>query len=168
MNETARNSLYSQIQTTDELSNISDALHAAVDGLFKHTANISPLEALEGKLPNKIYELVKQAVAEKKVDPQNTQALKDILETFLDALDGMQEITLILAIDPSQKTLDDLSEYVKDAFGLNSILCLKKDRDIVGGAIIIFGGRYLDYSVRKKLKIMLELKNKQVATEAHV
>lgn len=162
MNQDLLNKLYSLIQTTEDVANLNDAVQYAKNNLFK-IKNKAGVDEISLHLPVKFGMFLKEAVIETKTDPSNLTSLKSLLSAVSESLNTLEEVSLTLAIDPSQKTLDKLSDTLKKTFGINSVMSISIDPDILGGAIVILNGRYLDYSLRKKLNIVFEARKDEIA-----
>lgn len=161
MNEEILNKLYSLVETTSDAASLTDSLQTAKNSLFK-TKNKGIIDEAALHMPAKFGILLKDAISASKTDPTNLNQVKSLLDAFTEALSGLEEVSLILAIDPPQKTISSLSVALKKSFGQKTIMSLDTDPDILGGAIVIANGRYLDYSLRKKLNILFEARKEEL------
>lgn len=84
-----------------------------------------------------------------------SQTLKDLLKKF-------KVIKLVLAFDPSFKTLQNIHNFVKDTVGVRYILDIEIAKDILGGAIVIFNGKYNDFTLKKSIEDTFEAKKKEI------
>jgi len=66
-------------------------------------------------------------------------------------LDEVQRVELILAFIPSEEFIDEVFAWVTINVGSTVLLDFKKDPAIIAGAVISYGGQYLDDSTAKKL-----------------
>lgn len=56
------------------------------------------------------------------------------------------------AVAPSKTSLSKLRLRLEEKFGDKIRLAVKVDPAVIGGAIIVFNGRYFDYSLKKRLE----------------
>lgn len=61
-------------------------------------------------------------------------------------------LRLTLAVDPPPQTRALLSRWAKEHFGDGSVLSLAVDPRLLAGAVLTVGGRYFDYSLRRRLQ----------------
>ncbi len=78
----------------------------------------------------------------------------DIYEKLADELSGRErvEATAATPLEPSQR--DKLQKELEAALGKKVILNVKVDPSIIGGLVIVAGGRTLDSSVRTQLSLL--------------
>lgn len=74
--------------------------------------------------------------------------IKGFIEKILERINTMPVMELVLAFEPTDKTLQSLSRW----FILNTkkqvLFDIKIDKDLIGGAAILSNGKYLDFSVK--------------------
>lgn len=91
---------------------------------------------------------------------------RDTVTNFLDTLKGLikklKVIKLVLAFDPARKTIENIHNFVKDAVGIGYILDIEVLEEVCGGAIVIFDGRYKDFTLKKTIEDVFETKNKEM------
>ncbi len=67
------------------------------------------------------------------------------------AILNSRKAELVIAVSPNQRLTLRLSEWVKENFGQDVLLDLLYDPGILGGAIVSFGGKYMDFSLRPQV-----------------
>ena len=77
---------------------------------------------------------------------------KEQIEELKEKLKSLREVKMTIAVDPTKELVDSIFSEVALNVGEGFYLNLKKDAEILGGAIITFGGRYFDASLIKKIE----------------
>lgn len=72
--------------------------------------------------------------------------LKEIIAELKTEAPNIHQVKFVLAFEPSESFIDILSLWVQSNLGENIILNYEVNTDIIGGVIIIYKGKYLDYS----------------------
>jgi len=132
------------VRTKKEAITLSQEIELVNEALFQNRP-----EALEIVLKSGVSapcaEILKNAFA-KGVD--KAKYLKQAKE----ALKKLKVISLRVAFDPTEDMIDKLFSWVTKNVGEGTILDITKDEEIIGGAIIVSQGHYLDFSLRKKIR----------------
>lgn len=85
---------------------------------------------------------------DKKVNTASGTELKNFLSKMQEHVSLLPVLSMIIAIEPKEKTLDMLSEW----FLLNKqkqvLFDLIYEPGLIGGAAIAYKGKYLDYSIK--------------------
>jgi F0F1-type ATP synthase delta subunit len=74
------------------------------------------------------------------------------LEALAKSLKSVNELELTLAVNPTEDFVSGCFAWVQKNVGEDVVLNIKKDPALVGGAKITYKGKYLDYSLARKLK----------------
>ena len=137
----------------------SDVIKLAeeVDMLLK---SLYQLES--GKFEQKLDERVRVRVAQeiRKLLQGNTNQAKEEIKTLLtgaySTICTLPILKLILAFEPSEYIITNISHWARLNLAKGAILDLSMDRSILGGAVIIYKGKFYDLTVRKKLQEIFE------------
>lgn len=78
---------------------------------------------------------------------------KQFLEDLHKKLQERKVLRLTLAFEPSEAIIEAISAWVRENLGQEWVLSLSCDPSIVGGCVIEKEGKYMDYSVRRKLDL---------------
>ena len=85
---------------------------------------------------------------DKKVNTASGTELKNFLSKMQEHVSLLPVLSMVIAIEPKEKTLDMLSEW----FLLNKqkqvLFDLIYEPGLIGGAAIAYKGKYLDYSIK--------------------
>ena len=115
---------------------------------------IALLEELEGKKTTQITAAIDNFV--RLLADKNDLGLADKIVVEFGKLwnekEGIVESEIILAREPNKKILEELGGYIKQIASAKKIFLVKKvDAEILGGAIVKYGDRVVDMSLRNRL-----------------
>jgi F0F1-type ATP synthase delta subunit len=161
---------------TVDLSELFNTRPQSIDFSSRLTVVIKQIFAKEFN-PEKV--LLEQFGIEKKdaimtllrnnnVNPQSRLDIKAFLEKIQEKINSMQVISLILAFEPREETLQGLSQWFLINMNRQVLFDIKVDKTLIGGAAILSGGKYLDYSIRPNFMKAFDLtfpKPKPIAVE---
>ncbi|OGM15206.1 hypothetical protein A2V56_04310 [Candidatus Woesebacteria bacterium RBG_19FT_COMBO_42_9] len=142
-------------RTKDEALKLIDELDLIYDSLFENSKE--PLdEVLAKKVSAKTVEIVKAAFSKGVDKAKYLKAAKELLRRA-------KIITLTLAFEPREETIEKLSVWISKNIEGVALLDITKNESLVGGAILIFQGNYRDFSLRKKIRDFLLRERNYVA-----
>lgn len=91
---------------------------------------------------------------------------KDTVAGFFGTLKGLLKkfkvIKLVLAFCPSNKMLENIHNFIKETLGIGYILDIEILEEVLGGAIVIFNGKYYDFTLKKRIEDAFTLKNREI------
>lgn len=111
---------YNLVKTTEELSRAKRDLDAAVENLYRE-----------------------------RLTQQETDKKKEELQKSLERLGKLKEVSLTLAFDPSADFISKMWEVLSKSLGTDFVLDISLNKAVIGGVIIEFGGKHVDYSLRR-------------------
>lgn len=156
-----KNSALKYIKTEGEIHKLS----SLIDKLLSQIYKIGGLD-ISGFLNDQGHEtadLLKKLLEEEKIDFSDARLTEDHLNHIKESLSSAKVVNLTIAIEPSTEIIDRLSLWVKSNLGDESVLDLKTDQSILGGAIISYEGLYKDYSLKNSLEKIFSEKRNQIA-----
>jgi F0F1-type ATP synthase delta subunit len=140
--------ILSLVKTTRERDLLLEEAAALKKSLF---------ETKEGSIDDVLKTQVRSEVASilrsKKEQGEN---MEKYLEGLEDAVEALGEVKLELAFDPTEQTLEVVSNWITQNIGEGYLLDINVDRRILGGAKISFKGKYFDGSLIKMVDAALE------------
>lgn len=71
------------------------------------------------------------------------------LKELKERLENLKTLGLTLAFEPTEASLDKFSSFIKKNLGEDVVLDISLDKSILGGAIIVWKGRWRDFSLRR-------------------
>jgi len=97
-------------------------------------------------------EKIAQIFKKNNLDINDKDAFSSFLETLKGLIKKFKVVKLVLAFDPAEKTITRIHNFVKEIIGIGYILDIEVSRNVLGGAIVEFDGKYKDFSLRKKIE----------------
>lgn len=70
-------------------------------------------------------------------------------------LSQIESVQLILPIQPSEGFTDKLHSWVEQTLGEKYVMDIVYDRQMLGGVKVVLGGKYLDYSLSRRISAKL-------------
>lgn len=148
--------LITALKTTQEVANFTSEIDTLLLTFFKPKEVLitKALESISVTTAGKIM----QAFSKNNLDINNKDVAVDFLETLKKLLKKFKIIKLILAFDPTLKTIENIHNYVKDTIGTGYILDIEVAKEILGGAIVMFNGKYKDFTLKKSIEASFDAK----------
>jgi hypothetical protein len=84
------------------------------------------------------------------------QEIKFLLSNAYRTICSLPILQLTLAFEPSEFVINTISRWARQNLAAGIILDLSLDRSVLGGAIIMYHGKFYDYSLQKKLQVIFE------------
>jgi hypothetical protein len=85
-------------------------------------------------------------------NPTNLEEQEAFFSTLYEEIAACPILTLTLAIYPTENTIQHIASFIKEQISYRTILEIVTDKTILGGAVIIYNGRFTDNSLQKKLQ----------------
>ena len=108
-----------------------------------------------------LYEYIHLLLPIRRVHPEdekgNSQCDPEIIEK-------LKVIKIVLAFDPSTKTIANIHNFITDLLGIGYILEIEVFQEILAGAIVIFNGKYIDFSLKKRIEDTFKEKADQIVS----
>ncbi len=82
-------------------------------------------------------------------------ALEEKFSGIRQKIEAIKTIRLTLAIAPDDRLLTRIKGWANSNFGENYVLEIAVQQEIIGGAIVIVGGIYHDFSLSKKVDTLV-------------
>jgi len=119
---------------------------------------IALMEELENKKPAQITTATDNFVGLLAVNNDLGLAEKIIAEfnKIRNKKEGIVEGEIILAREPNKKILEEISDYIKQITLAKKVLLTEKiDADILGGAVVRYGDRVVDMSLKNRMRELM-------------
>ncbi len=152
--------LINSIKTTKEADDFSLEISALKARLFKpeKTSFDKGLKGISLTTGRKIAEIY----TKNNLNINDKEFTSGFLENLTNLMKEFKIIKLILSFDPAPKTIEKIHNFVKDTIGNGYILDIEVAENIIGGAIVIFNGKYNDFSLKKTLEQIFANKREEV------
>lgn len=133
------------IKTSQEKKEFLQCIYALKNSLFKKDEFT---KTLIDKTPAKYSDYITRALNGKS-DRGSVESLLDQLENKLKKL---KEIDLTIAFTPSKSSIEKIYSWVSRNLGVNIVINLNIDPELLAGAIINFNGIYKELSLKKLIE----------------
>lgn len=140
----------------------ADRLLSGIDLVLKSLFNVkkeNPEAILKKFVDVNTFKTLKEILSEY---GNSKQDLSNFLNDLKSKLHKLKIIKLAIAFDPTINSIDNISSWIKENLGEEYILDIEKNPAILGGAIIVYGGRYQDLSLKKQLDEVFEKKRNEI------
>ncbi|MBI4096089.1 MAG: hypothetical protein HY425_00025 [Candidatus Levybacteria bacterium] len=97
-------------------------------------------------------EKITEIISKNNFDANNQDLYRTFWENLKDEIRKLKIIKLVLAFDPTRKTIERIHSFISGNIGIGYILDIEVEKNVLAGAIVIYGGKYRDYSVKKSLE----------------
>ena len=152
--------LITSLKTTQEVDNLSSEIDMLMSKLFQSEKILleKALTSVSVDSAKKITEIFEKF----NLDMTDKAIVRDFLDTLADLIKKFKVIKLILAFDPTRATIENIHEAVSENIGIGYILDIEVDESVLAGAIVIFNGKYKDYTIKKAIEETFQNKKQDV------
>lgn len=150
--------LITSLKTTQEVADFVSEIDTLMLTFFK-SEKPSMEKALTSISTNSAKKLM-QFFSKNNFDLNDKDAVTGFFETLKNLVKKLKVIKLALAFDPSYKTIENIHNFVKNTLGIGYILDIEVSEDVLGGAVVIFNGKYNDFSLKKRVEEVFVDKSK--------
>lgn len=137
--------IFSRVRTTEEADELIRELDTVISNLFR----VPPRKDI-------LAESIREALAKEHILLTDHQKVVTFLNSMREKLNNLKVFGITLAFEPTGKTIDLISSWVRQNLGPLTILKIDVDPSIIAGSIVDFEGKYADGSLRKKLDEVFE------------
>ena len=152
--------LITSLKTTQEADNLSLEIDTIASKLFQ-SEKVSLEKALTSISSNSA-ERITEIFQKNNLDMTDKEDVRDFLDTLADLIKKFKVIKLILAFDPTKEMIENIHEAVSENIGVGYILDVEIDESVLAGAIIVFKGKYKDFTLRRTLEEIFANKNGEI------
>lgn len=137
--------ILNKVRTKEEALRLEEEVDLLLKKIYE-TKEGAFEEALEKSVRSWVSEEIKMAFAENQIEKEG------FLKGVKEALNKLKILKLTLAFEPVEETLDKIHSWVLREIGEGVVIEIAFNPNILAGAIIIYEGKYKDYSFRKKFE----------------
>ena len=105
---------------------------------------------------------IMQVFLKNNLDINNKDTFVNFFQTLKILIKKLKVIKLVLAFDPTRRTIERLHNFVKENIGVGYVLDIEVYRDVLGGAIVIFNGKYKDFTLKKNLEEVYKSRKNEI------
>jgi F0F1-type ATP synthase delta subunit len=152
--------LVTSLKTTQEVENLIHVIDNFMLSFFKseNVPTRETLDSINADFSQKIIEVFSKSG----LDINDRGVVGDFFNTLKEILAKLKVIDLILAFQPTGKTIRKIHDFVTETIGIGYVLNIEVSEDILGGSIIIFNGKYNDFSLNKSIEEAFSTKREQI------
>jgi F0F1-type ATP synthase delta subunit len=153
--------LITSLKTTREV----DFLVCEIDTLmlsFFESKKISIEKALDS-ISTDLASKIMQIFAKNNLNINNRDTVANFFKALKELIKKLKVIKLVLAFDPTNKTIENIHNFVEETVGIGYILDIEVSSDVLAGAIIMFNGKYNDFTLKKSIEDTFKEKNKEIS-----
>lgn len=107
---------------------------------------------------------IRQVFAKNNLNYNNRDTVSRFFKTLKELIEKLKVVKIVLAFDPSVKTIGNIHNFVTDTLGVGYILEIEVSQEILAGAIVIFNGKYFDFSLKKRIEDTFREKADQIVS----
>lgn len=149
--------LITSLKTMQEVASFVSEIDTLALAFFK-SEKVSMEKALSS-VSTGSAEKITQAFSKNNLNINDKDTVAGFFTTLKELIKKLKIIKLVLAFDPSYKTIERLHNFVKDTLGIGYIFDIEISPEVLGGAIVIFNGKYADFSLKKTVENAFADKN---------
>lgn len=138
--------VFSLVKTRTDIDNMQQYIDILLDSLYR-TGKSDYKHTLETILPLDTARMLDNLSSDKEI-------LKGQLNDLKKTLHEARIIKLTLAFEPSIAVAEKISASLRKILNFDVVLDLIYDKNILGGVVIEYQGKYVDKSVKSKLELM--------------
>ncbi len=155
-----RATLLQQIITQDEVEVVRQGIQLLHDAIYRADSAVF-LDILRKDFPKRVADELSNILAVP-LTQKDFQTIKETLLSLEEMLGQLTVMSLDLAFEPSTEVIDTISAWVGREVGSRIILDIHIDRTIIGGARIVFKGRYWEKTLIQMIAEVLEQKRESI------
>jgi hypothetical protein len=141
------------ILTTEDVSKLGEEIDILLKGLY-HVESGEFEQKLREEVRLRVAGEIRRLLGGSVV--QGEKEIKAVLSSAYSTVCALPILKLILAFEPSEVVINDISHWARVNLERGILIDLSMDRNLLGGAVIIYKGKFYDFSVRKKLHEIFE------------
>lgn len=142
-----------QVRTKAEEDIVRDWIGDMRSSIYQH--NGKRRNAANTGIPGVLGAALSEAAGELEIVGDRSE-VKEFFINLQEALDRVPVLKLDLAFEPGGETVRKLRSWTDEKLGENTILDVRVDREILGGARIMFGGRYFEWTLKEEVAKILD------------
>lgn len=82
----------------------------------------------------------------------NSEKIKNSLLEIKEVLKKLTKVRMTLAFEPSRYQVNEFSNWCRENLDEGIILDINFEKNIIGGAVFVYRGKFYDYSLRTKIE----------------
>lgn len=152
--------LITSLRTTREVADFVSEIDALLLAFFK--SEKTPIEDALTSVSADSARKIMQTFSKNNLDINDRDIVSGFLDTLKKLLKKFKVIKLVLAFDPTLRTIENIHNFIKDTIGIGYILDIEVSKEVLGGAVVVFNGKYNDFTLRKNIEDAFEAKKQEI------
>jgi len=144
------NNLLDKIVTTKQAERFISNINNLMDQLFKTDQTWE--QKMVQYLTERQLSIVQSAIERNQIPVNNPVEMERLLKKLKEAISKMDEVPIKIAVDLPYLKLKNIAKWFRKQTKIQVLLNVTVDEKLLGGVIILKGGRRKDYSLRTKLE----------------
>lgn len=161
MKTTSYTTLFSDIRTLDDLHLLKSEIDTLLSALFQ-TDNTAFKAVMDTKLQRNLGNALTKVLTDANVSLTDQETLQKYFSGLKEFIATLPIVQLTLAYHPTNEQIEQLSDWLRRETGQMVILELRFDKRLLGGAVIVYNGKYQDLSLKTKLDRVYEEKKAEL------
>lgn len=142
--------VFAYIRTTEEAAELVNHIDLLLAKIYMTQKD--PFEKIAyALLEPEIAKVIQDIFVKKQLSWSNAEEVKSFLTSLKSALKGFDVLTITLPYQPTSEDITAFSTWVKTNLGTTILLEVHIDQSLIGGAVIVYKGIYVDQTLQKKL-----------------
>lgn len=133
------------IHTAEEAGLVLDTVKKLAEELFRAKESV-PVEGLLSSLPQRMSHALLHALSQPEIK-ESRQSSNTFLVSLHEAIKNLEVLKMEIAIQPTGEIIERISAWVGRELGSHIILDVQRDASLLGGARLIFRGKYKEVSL---------------------
>jgi len=136
-----------KVKTEEEREALIEEIRGLKASLYEHGSFFE--DTLRTRVRDWVSQVIKDAVAQRDAVAQKEIDKEKYLQGLIEELSKLKSAKLVLAFEPTEAAVQRYHEFISKEVGEGVVLNISCLPGILGGAIIIFEGKYRDFSLRR-------------------
>ena len=138
------------VKTKQEAEYLKNDIQKLASALFNTKANIT--HEIDTYIPFDKKEQFLSLFGQNQITFQDLENTQKFLALITETLNDIPVISLQIAIEPKQETIDTISDWFSQRLNKEVLLDIVVKKELLAGCVIINNGIFRDYSIKKKIE----------------
>lgn len=150
--------MYSDLIASIKTVGDADRLLSEIDMLEALSFKPEAMSSISETDAEKIMEII----SKNNLDANNQDSYRTFSENLKAVIAKLKVIKLVLAFDPTRKTIEKIHSFISGNIGIDYILDIEVEQSILAGAIVIFNGKYNDFTLKKSIEETFAIRKQEI------
>jgi F0F1-type ATP synthase delta subunit len=152
--------IITSLKTTQEAEFLVSEIDALMSNFFE-SEEVSMRKALDSISEESKFKIM-QIFTKNNLNPNDRDIVVKFFKTLKELIKRLKVVKLILAFEPTGKTIANIHNFVKETLGIGYILEIEVSKEVLAGAVVIFNGKYVDFSLKKRIEDTFGTKREEI------